>query len=345
MNTSSPFNRSSLSKDNMQTPSSYSASNFLTVAGFGIISIIELLLLYGIIFYEKYGRFRYRTIINQLFSSVCCTTGWLILLTYIGESTRLIIGPLNETLCHFHMMLTVFLVDYLLLTFDAITILRHIFIFNMPNFAFIDDNFLARCFLLSIAMASSWSTCVLRMSPGASPFVDYVCAGIDPNENERDSYHIDGPAKTPITGLIIIVSIILHLMINTKIFLYQRKEEQTEESVELGTFDNQPNAKHNKPQQTVQGKLFNKSMVDLSTQILFLIYIILFGVLAIIKPNHKMGLSIIEEEVKYWYLYFSKMATIHSFVLTFVSIYYCRSEPLRDFLKRRITAALQRNNT
>ena len=72
-------------------------SNIKTVSivTFFFVSTMTLILMFGIIWYEKNGRFRYRTVINRLGSSICWLTVWFTLLIYVPEGIRLMIGPLR----------------------------------------------------------------------------------------------------------------------------------------------------------------------------------------------------------------------------------------------------------
>ena len=83
-------------------------------------------------------------------------------------------------------------------------------------------------------------------------------------------------------------------------------------------------------------------MVDLSTQILFFITIVVLGVLAIVI--NKSVLYIAFEEDAYIYMYVFKMTGLHIFVLMFVLNYYWRNDEMRQFLRRKITNLLQRSN-
>ena len=76
-----------------------------TVATFLIGTVLSLISMSGLIWYERYGNHRYRTVINQLFSTLSWIVVWYLLLVYIPEGTRYMIGPLNETFCELHNLL------------------------------------------------------------------------------------------------------------------------------------------------------------------------------------------------------------------------------------------------
>ena len=202
MNATVQFNLSSSNQDYFEHLFSYDMIKVSAIATFFVVSITGLLLLLGIIWYEKSGRFRYRTVVNQLVSTFAWTVVWYILLIYIPVGIRIMVGPLNKTFCDIYAPLKYFLQDCMLLTFDTITLLRYIFIFKMPNFAVINDNFVKRCLVLSILMVSIWSTCVTQLSPGQPRFIDFICAGMDLNQNRGDGYYKNQPRKIHTTSII-----------------------------------------------------------------------------------------------------------------------------------------------
>ena len=129
---------------------------------------------FGIIWYEKNGRFRYRTVINRLFSSFCLAVTCFHLVLCIPESMRIMGGPLNETFCSIRILLQKFLGFYCFLTFDAITLIRYTYIFKVANFAVIDDDFVTKCSVLSNIILSAWCVGVMHMNPGAYPVIDMM---------------------------------------------------------------------------------------------------------------------------------------------------------------------------
>ena len=100
----------------------YSESVLLqgTLATFFIGTALSLVSMSGLIWYERYGNHRYRTLINQLFSTLSWIVVLYILLVYIPEGTRYMIGPLNETFCEFHNLFKNALIASFLVTLDCI---------------------------------------------------------------------------------------------------------------------------------------------------------------------------------------------------------------------------------
>ena len=329
---------------------SYSAIKVASLVAFFIASISGLILLFGIVYYERHGRFRYRTVTNQLLSTVAWIGIWFILLIYIPDAIRQMAGPLNKSFCNAHVLLKRFLMNCFLLTLDAIILFRYLFIFRMPNFAIVNDEAVTRCVNISIVMLSAWAVNVFDMSPGDLQFVDFICAGLDPTENKHDIKHQDDkPTKTNILGLIVVVSVVLHVFVNIKIFIYEKNDQsQNAQNIELGTFRNKDvdgekkdyRTKSN-PSENLQNRLFHKGMVDASTLILFCVNSILMAAQLLMRVLlNDLGLSIFNEDKHYWYLLCFKIfgpfgPVLPLLVLSTIIIYYWRNNSLWEFFLRK----------
>ena len=106
-----------------------------------LISICVLIpVLYSIIWYEKFGSDKKRTVLNKLVGSVCWYTIVVYMVVQIPELIRYCYGPLPTFLCYLHLIIKSTLAIQLMLIFDAISILRYIFIFWLKNpYNFSDD--------------------------------------------------------------------------------------------------------------------------------------------------------------------------------------------------------------
>ena len=279
--------------------------------------------------------------INRLFSSFCLAFVCFHLVLIIPESIRIMGGPLNETFCSIRILLQKFLGFYCFLTFDAITLIRYTYIFKVANFAVIDDDFVTKCSVLSNIILSAWCVGVMHMNPGAYPVIDMMCAGGFPNQNGWSTYDPDEPTKISTEIIILVGSVGLQLFVNTKIFIFKRKERQAAAALELGTLNNNNGIEINGPQQNSQKSLFDKSIVSLSTQVL----IVVIGILAFVTNiifELRMRLAI-HDPKKLEYLLFFKMTVMNILALSACLTYFWQNEAFRDFLKRKITILLQRN--
>ena len=122
--------------------------------------IFGLILEFGIIWYERNGNHRYRTVINQLFSTLSWLVVSYILFVYIPEGIRYLTGPLNATHCDVHNFLAQFISSCIVLTLDCIILLRYIFIFKWTRFAVVNDDLIAGFLQLTIVMVGLWMSAV-----------------------------------------------------------------------------------------------------------------------------------------------------------------------------------------
>ena len=96
--------------------------------------------LYSIIQYEKFGSDNKRTVLNKLAASICWCAILIEILVQIPEWIRYCFGPLSSFFCYLHLVIKNTLAIQLMLLFDAISILRYIFIFWLKNpYSFCDD--------------------------------------------------------------------------------------------------------------------------------------------------------------------------------------------------------------
>ena len=322
-----------------------------TLATFFIGTVLSLVSMSGLIWYERNGNHRYRTVINQLFSTLAWTVIWYILLVYIPEGTRYIIGPLNETYCDFHNLLKNALLGSFLVTLDCISLLRHAYIFNWKHFAVVNDDLLARFLNVTIAVLGLCIAAVKRLSVGKMPIHYFLCAGENPNvKNEENEYQI--PNKFNTIQILVCISVALHVFVSTKTFLCQRKLEKQTKRIRLGLINPaQPsNNDHSRRQtyskdawpddqinnQGVGGGIisFSKSMIDFTTQILCMMFFVMYSIIQLIL------LSIAPEELNEyknrWYAYFIQIIAAPIAIIGISLIYYTKNKIVSKTIWRRI---------
>jgi hypothetical protein len=134
----------------------------LVLAFLSICIIIPIF--YSIIWYEKFGSDKKRTVLNKLVGSVC----WCIIFAYvfiqIPELIRYCFGPLPTFVCYLNLVIKNTLSIQLMLTFDAISILRYIFIFWLKNpYSFCDDfwTIFLNLWMFSLALISQIAFAIL----------------------------------------------------------------------------------------------------------------------------------------------------------------------------------------
>ena len=297
-----------------------------TISVFFFGTIFGLVLESGIIWYEKYGNHRYRTVINRLFSTMSWFVVAYIVFVYIPDGIRYMIGPLNETFCDVHNFLKNALSMCVVLTLDLTIILRYIFIFKVSNFAVINDDLLSRFFQMTILVVGVWMAGVKRMSVGRMPLNYFMCSGKDPSEGygEKSS----AIRKFDSFGIVVVISFIVNIFALTKIFLYQRKMENGTQDIQLGQLNN---SAHNDQRQNEgwnqnrekQTKNIPKSLVDLTTYVLCilfnLIFVIVIVAMAQIEPS-KMN-----QYENRWLAYYIQIIGIAFAILGIAIQYYIRN--------------------
>ena len=306
----------------------YSDSNLktLTVAIFFIGTIFGLILELGIIWYEKYGNHRYRTVLNRLFSTMSWFVVGYIVFVYIPDGIRYMIGPLNETFCDVHNFLKNVFTACIVLTLDLTIILRYIFIFKIPNFAVINDDQLSAFFQITILVVGVWMAGVKRMSVGRMPMNYFMCAGKDPSEEYGENAVVT--KKFDPNCILVVVSIIIDIFALAKIFLYRRKMEKGNQNIELGQLNNQAPADQRRNEgwnQNKDKKIINipKSMVDLTTYLLCIIINLIFWI-AIVAIG-QIEPSKLNKYENRWLAYFIQIIGVAIAILGIALQYYMRN--------------------
>ena len=285
-----------------------------------------LLLMSGIVWYEKYGNHRYRTAINQLFSTIAWIAIGYIVLALFPEGVRYVKGPLNESFCDFHNFMKNFFSSCFLLTLDCIVLLKYIFVFKLSNFAVVNDDLIATFLNLGIMALSFWNSVVKRISIGVMPVNYHMCAGTNPYEKlgKLNANNTNGKFNT--VQILLYLSLLLHLFVFTKIFLYERKMEKKTGNINLGRIQRveqeNPNQRRNawlRENKKERHPNLSKSIIDYTTQMLCLILIFVLHLLNFKKNTTKPDQLI--EKGNMWYAYFQPAGLTIAFGTIFLAFY------------------------
>ena len=312
----------------------------VTVATFFIGSIVGLISEVGIIWYERNGIHQYRTVINQMFATISWLVVAYILTVYIPEGIRYMVGPLNTTYCEIHNFLKNFFWSCTILTLDGIILLRYIFIFKWKR-ATVNDDLIARFLQLTILLASFWTAAVKRISIGRMPLNYFMCAGKNPNDGSKSAEN--GYGKLDTLSILVSSSFVLHAFVFSKIFHYQRKMEKKMTNIRLGCIDGEADKDTRKiawSNETCNmipidkiAKL-PKSMADLTTQILALIFHIVMATLAIIM--NRLNPEDLNEYHYRWIAYTIQIIGLAAASVFVHAFYILRNVAFTDAIKRRI---------
>ena len=115
-------------------------SKIIAVTSSVVLNMIYLPILYSIIWYEKFGSDKKRTVLNKLVSSICWASICYAIFCQIPLLIRYCKGPLPLWMCYLHIIVSNTITIQLMLFCDAITLLRYLFIFCLKNpSGFCDD--------------------------------------------------------------------------------------------------------------------------------------------------------------------------------------------------------------
>jgi len=141
------------------------------------------------------------------------------ILVVMPDIFRYTFGPLNENFCFWHYILKSTLSLQHILIYDAISIIRYIFIFRMKNPTLFQDAFWIFFIITAIFIFSLTSQFVFTFTPGRQPLVYYMCSGIDPRANLASPKGFN-----PIMVFFQLGSVILHFFTNFKIEIFRQKD-------------------------------------------------------------------------------------------------------------------------
>ena len=315
-----------------------------TIAIFFLGTFLGLLSMSGIIWYERRGNHRYRTVVNQLVSMLAWIVVLYISFVYIPEGVRYLIGPLNETYCEVYIFLKNVLFFGAVLALDCICILRYAFIFKLTNFAVVNDDLIAKFLGQCVVFVSVWLYMVKKMSSRKRLLHYCMCAGKDP----MYPYEKSEPKTMPgmyFTIILICISVILHVFVFTKIFLYQRKIEQDKENIEIGRI-NTSEGDRQKPKEAWSNKqpkrptnFLSQSILDFTTQLLCIMYLvavsILQGMMSSIEPSQ------LNDYNNRWYVYFLQIIGVAVAIHVISCVYYAKNKLVSQAIWRRIKERYQ----
>jgi hypothetical protein len=198
-------------------------SKNLQKTGLVILSVISSLILipgaFSLIWYEKFGSDKRRTLINKLVSALCWNGMILCSTCQLAYAFRFYLGPLPPLACFWLFVIRKTIIINLILLVNAMTLIRYVFIFWLKNPAAFHDEFWFVYVNLWTA-GFSFITQFLRGSIPGSQLLEYnMCSGEDP------SIILSSPPF--MRGFIELFSVIFHVYAYIKIAIYKRKEAAT----------------------------------------------------------------------------------------------------------------------
>ena len=184
----------------------------------GILTfMIGLPFIYSVIWFEKFGSDKKRTVLNLLVSKINYVLIMYMCFIQVPELMRYTHGPLPVFICYWQHISRSICILMILLFADAITTIRFAFIFWLKNPAAFHDDFWCRfisfwIFGFSLILCCTWHYLLRVQSSGF-----YICTGW---QVSKESLNSPGVAN----GFLIILSVILNILVYLKIYTYKKKQ-------------------------------------------------------------------------------------------------------------------------
>lgn len=189
----------------------------LTISIVGIIIGPPILL--SIIWFEKYGSDKKRTLINIIFAYCCWTYLKYIFLVEVFDVIRYIFGPLPATICYLKVIIRNTLGYIIGLYINATMVMRYAYIFWLKNPAAFEDEFWSTFIVIWTHTVSILSQLAWHFLLTYQPVEFYVCTGKDPEEMFKN------PPKN--FAIAEIFSTIANILLYSRIYFYKRKINKT----------------------------------------------------------------------------------------------------------------------
>lgn len=193
-----------------------------------LLHLTNLLLYYGIIWYERFGTDNNRSVMNKLVSNICWNGFVSIPVTQVLDVVILFFGPIGENSCFLFTVFRNMMKTNVLLFLDAIIFSRYILIFWLKNPASVQDNFWSIFVAAEVVVFSSIFNISVLMLPQKHSIFYYACADLDPAIHS----HLQ---KSRFNQAEVLLSLLIHVVILVRVKAYKEKVEVKEMSTGPGT--------------------------------------------------------------------------------------------------------------
>ena len=195
-----------------------SVKNPLLIVSLLLSVLVALLgppLLFAIIWFERFGSDKKRTMLNMLVNMNCWTSISFIILGQVPEIIIYTFGPQPMLFCRIHAVVRLSIICSILMSLNAIAIFRFFYIFKLKNPAAFNDDFWCLFVSIWIYITSCIYITTLNTLSNHQIMANFICTG-----------QIKG-LSLKITGkgiqLLTFASAILHATIHLKIYFHKRK--------------------------------------------------------------------------------------------------------------------------
>lgn len=291
----------------------YRSSKTAAIVLSTLLSLMEIGLLYGAIWFERFGSDQRGTLINRFFSSLCWTSMAAILMGWM-DIGRYLVGPLPASFCSLQIWMKDSIKTGILLFVDAITLSRYVLIFCLKNPMAVDDDFWSRFINLWIIFGCMLINAAHALLPGPQSLAFHMCSGSNPGQD------LILPKKRE--GVILLASLCFQVALNARITWFRNKEKLLKWMNRNSTVQPQP--------PLVKINFEKQTLINCSAIFCGLLFIIAFYGL-----NNKVNsFSMDDANVypNYLYVYALQILSFQLFGLFMLTFLFARHEKLASTL-------------
>jgi len=281
---------------------------FSLATGLSIIPV-NVVLLYGIIWFERFGSSHNRTLMNKLVAWQCWNLIAFNLACHVLESLIYISGNLPAPVCFLNIVLKNASKTTMLLLLDSTIIVQYLLIFRIKNPAAVNDDFWSRFIGVWIAGLLHIFNFSKYFIAHRQPLNDYVCAGVLPGQDWSMPSHFGAHFE--------VFTVLTIIFVKLKIHLYKTKSiesKMTKRSIFMKNFT----------LQSIDKSSLTSFSISFAGLLMFSSFVFMGMSLNKLPP-----LDVNKSPFRYWY------HTLHLILpslvnLTFCSFFYLRNPKLRS---------------
>ena len=281
-----------------------------------VVNNILLPFFYGIIWFERFGSDKHRTLINKLVSSLC----WNFLVFYgllqNAFAIRMGFGPMPNWLCFLQTWVRKSQVICCILLLTSMTAVRYVFIFWLKNPIAFNDEFWFAFISIWVVFFASMFQLIRMFVPGNHLFDLNYCSGHDPSKN------LGLPAFA--RGYVDLAALVVHLWVYARVFYFKLKK--------VKSFGPESRASFLKRQ--ILAELEIQTLTSLAIN---------FTIVALLGANVILSSRLRVETCRdyrtfpnYLSIYFNNLIFPSSIGIWVIIFYYHRNQAMRMFLQREL---------
>lgn len=177
----------------------------------------------GIIYFEKFGSDKKRTLINKLVSLICQFNLEFVIFASSTSLLRCIRGPFSLTNCYLQLFFRNVYLAQQLISLNSVLLSRYIFIFYLKNPLAFQDEFWSLFVNIWIRLSTFIFHLALFQLPGIEASFLSICSGTKPDVDKKkimNSLNVN---------LLVPFTIINHIVVLLRIHFYKRKTIRVEQ--------------------------------------------------------------------------------------------------------------------